>query len=236
MIYSFTVPLDVRSSYRSEMVEIQPGIHINTVIVPSASAKEVDPRENGLATPTPTSQRLPLVMVHGFGGGLGLFAKNFDSLSEKRKLYAFDLLGFGRSSRIRFSSDADLAEQQFVDAIESWRKKMGLEKFILVGHSMGGYLACSYAIKHPQNVRHLVLADPWGFVAQTPEEAESLRNLPLYARGLIGVFSRINPISVVRASGPIGKYTLIIQVIIKPQVIFLKHHKEGKHERKNAGN
>lgn len=61
---------------------------------------------------------------------------------------SFDL-GFGRSSRPVFSSDAMGAEREFVDAIEEWRKEVQLERFNLMGHSMGGFLATSYAIRFP---------------------------------------------------------------------------------------
>ncbi|XP_047741669.1 1-acylglycerol-3-phosphate O-acyltransferase ABHD5-like [Hyalella azteca] len=65
-------------------------------------------------------------------------------------VYAIDILGFGRSSRPKFDSDAVKAEKQFITSIESWRKAMGLDKFILLGHSFGGFLAASYAIKYPE--------------------------------------------------------------------------------------
>lgn len=59
------------------------------------------------------------------------------------------MLGFGRSSRPTFSSDALEAEQQMVKAVEEWRREMKLDNMILLGHSMGGFLAASYSISHP---------------------------------------------------------------------------------------
>lgn len=42
------------------------------------------------------------------------------------------------------------AEQQMVKAVEEWRREMKLDHMVLLGHSMGGFLAASYAISHPQ--------------------------------------------------------------------------------------
>ena len=95
------------------------------------------------------SNKTPLVLLHGFGGGLGLWALNFGDLCTNRPVYAFDLLGFGRSSRPRFDSDAEEVENQFVESIEEWRCALGLDKMILLGHNLGGFLAAGYSLKYP---------------------------------------------------------------------------------------
>lgn len=112
-----------------------------------------------------------LVMLHGYGAGLGFFYKNFDSLSRLPhwKLYALDLLGMGRSSRPPFrirakdkESKVREAENWFVDALEEWRIKRGIDKMTLLGHSLGGYMAVCYALKYPGHLNKLILASPVG--------------------------------------------------------------------------
>lgn len=112
-----------------------------------------------------------LVMLHGYGAGLGFFYRNFEGLSRAQgwKVYALDLLGMGRSSRSTFKihakdKDGKIAEAEsfFVDALEEWRIKRGLDKFTLLGHSLGGYLAVAYALKYPGHLNKLILASPVG--------------------------------------------------------------------------
>ncbi|PSN70866.1 alpha/beta hydrolase [Corynespora cassiicola Philippines] len=112
-----------------------------------------------------------LVMLHGYGAGLGFFYRNFEALSraEGWKVYALDLLGMGRSSRPAFrihakDKEAKIieAENWFIDALEEWRIKRGLERFTLLGHSLGGYLATAYALKYPGRLNKLILASPVG--------------------------------------------------------------------------
>lgn len=112
-----------------------------------------------------------LVMLHGYGAGLGFFYRNFEAISraEGWKVFALDLLGMGRSSRPAFRIHAKdkesrimEAENWFIDALEEWRIKRGLERFTLLGHSLGGYLAVAYALKYPGRLNKLILASPVG--------------------------------------------------------------------------
>lgn len=130
-----------------------------------------------------------LVMLHGYGAGLGFYYKNFESLTRNKgwKLYALDMLGMGNSTRPPFKIHAKdavgkitEAENWFIDALEEWRKIRKLEKFTLLGHSMGGYLAVSYALKYPGHLNKLILAspvgvpeDPYAVNADMPEPSES---------------------------------------------------------------
>lgn len=57
------------------------------------------------------------------------------------------------------------AEDFFLDSLSAWRKSMGMPKMILMGHSLGGYLAATYALRHPEDVEHLILVCPAGMVS-----------------------------------------------------------------------
>eukprot|EP00058_Branchiostoma_floridae_P018700 XP_002604189.1 hypothetical protein BRAFLDRAFT_278176 [Branchiostoma floridae] len=154
----------------------------------------------------------PIVMVHGFAAAAGFFFLNFDALAEHRTVYAFDVLGFGQSSRHKFSTKPDVVEEEFVDSIEEWRKGVGLEKFILMGTSFGGFLAASYAIKHPGRVKHLILADPWGFPEKTEQAAKNISlvvlQTPFWMRIIAPMLPHINLLAPLRLAGPFGPQLL----------------------------
>lgn len=151
------------------------------------------------------SRGAPLVMVHGMGAGLAMFALNYDSIARSHEVYSLDLPGFGRSSRVPFPSDPIQIEDQYVDIIEMWRKKAGLGKMVLLGHSFGGHLTGLYCLKYPQNVEKAILADPWGMTPR-PEQAANRRRLPLWVRLLAKVLANFNPLWTLRASGPLGPW------------------------------
>ncbi|TEA19448.1 putative cardiolipin-specific deacylase [Colletotrichum sidae] len=134
-----------------------------------------------------------LVILHGYGAGLGFFYKNFEPLSRGKgwKLYALDMLGMGNSTRPPFKVHAKEpkertaeAEAWFIDALEEWRKKRKIEKMTLLGHSLGGYLSVAYALKYPGHINKLILAspvgipeDPYAVNSTMPEpEASTLQN------------------------------------------------------------
>ncbi|XP_029927463.1 1-acylglycerol-3-phosphate O-acyltransferase ABHD5 isoform X2 [Myripristis murdjan] len=147
--------------------------------------------------------KTPVVLLHGFGCGVGLWAHNLCALSQRRPVYALDLLGFGQSSRPLFSTDAQEAEEQFVESIEQWRAKVGLEAMILLGHNLGGYLAASYSLKYPGRVKHIILVEPWGF-PERPDTADEDRPIPVWIKALGAMLSPFNPLAGLRLVGPLG--------------------------------
>ncbi|XP_033854337.2 1-acylglycerol-3-phosphate O-acyltransferase ABHD5 [Acipenser ruthenus] len=149
------------------------------------------------------SSKTPLVLIHGFGGGVALWALNVDALCQQRTVYVFDLLGFGRSSRPHFSSDSEEAENQFVESVEEWRAMVGVETMILLGHNLGGYLAAAYTLRYPSRVKHLILVEPWGF-PERPNNPDQEQPIPVWIKAVGAMLSPFNPLAGLRMAGPLG--------------------------------
>ncbi|EDW37120.1 GL25694 [Drosophila persimilis] len=151
-----------------------------------------------LAMSTEDRKHVPLVALHGRGSGLGSWLLNLDVLASQRPVYAIDMLGFGRSSRPMFSAKADICDMQMVLALEGWREQMNLPQMILLGHCLGSFVAVSYALAYPDRVKHLILAEPWGF-KETPSQALGLLNKISFL---------LNPYWILRSVGPLASILL----------------------------
>ncbi|CAM6114201.1 unnamed protein product [Calypogeia fissa] len=145
-----------------------------------------------------------IVMVHGYGAAQGFFFRNYDALAERFRVLAIDQIGWGASSRPDFTcKSTEETESWFVDSLEEWRKAKGLDKFILMGHSLGGYVCSRYALKHPEHVEHLVLVGSAGFSNQS----ERLDQFRQTWKGVIANAiweSNFTPQKLVRSLGPWG--------------------------------
>lgn len=153
-----------------------------------------------------------LVALAGYGGGAGFKFRILDGLAAGFRLWAVDLLGTGLSGRPKFTArDTASAEEFFVDSLDLWREKAGVEKMVLLGHSMGGYLAASYALKFPERVQHLVLVCPAG-IGKRPDDWQppGAMKSPWTLQGQLYRLARslwesgLTPGMVVRAFGPWG--------------------------------
>jgi len=144
-----------------------------------------------------TTSTTPLILLHGYANAALYFYRNLSGLSRQHygTVYALDMLGWGLSSRPPFVTEENTvrsAEKFFVESIEAWREANGLEKMILGGHSMGGYLSVAYAEKYPERVEKLILISPVG-VPHVDEEKEKQKwtNLPLRYRLMFGTVRTI---------------------------------------------
>jgi proline iminopeptidase len=101
----------------------------------------------------------PLVVVHG-GPGMShdyLAPQLTRLLAGDLRLIFYDQRASGRSSGAGDTTRLTMA--QFVEDLEQVRRRLGLERLNLLGHSFGGLLAMYYAAAHPSRVERLLLVD-----------------------------------------------------------------------------
>jgi pimeloyl-ACP methyl ester carboxylesterase len=103
--------------------------------------------------------RWPVVLVHGASGNLGdLRIALGDRLAQTRRVVLVDRPGHGWSDRPGGAEDASPARQAAL--IAQALDRIGLERFVLLGHSLGGAVATAFALAYPERVAGLVLLAP----------------------------------------------------------------------------
>ncbi|MGE4573284.1 alpha/beta fold hydrolase [Parachlamydia sp.] len=102
-------------------------------------------------------QGIPIIVVHG-GPGLdhGYLQPQLSQLAANHKLIFYDQRGSGKSLETPLDED-HINIHQFVEDLEDLRKSLGLNKFVLMGHSWGGLLAMQYAVDHQDHLIGLIL-------------------------------------------------------------------------------
>jgi pimeloyl-ACP methyl ester carboxylesterase len=99
----------------------------------------------------------PVVAIHGLGGTKGSFLTSVAALSDRHRVIAVDLPGFGDSEKpVGAAYDA----RYFADAMVALFDALGLERPDVIGNSLGGRIALEIGLRHPDRVRRLVLLAP----------------------------------------------------------------------------
>ncbi len=103
-----------------------------------------------------------VVMLHGFGASLHTFEPWAEALSADHRVIRFDLPGAGLSEPDPTGLYTDARSMEILLALLD---RLGIARASLVGHSIGGRLAWSFAAAHPERVDRLVLIAPDGFAS-----------------------------------------------------------------------
>lgn len=102
---------------------------------------------------TTSVEALPLVLVHGFLSGSDYWSPVQECFAEKRPVIAIDLPGFGKRCQ-----DAAFARiDDFAGSVLDELDGLGIEQFVLLGHSMGGMIAQEIAYQAPKRVASMIL-------------------------------------------------------------------------------
>jgi pimeloyl-ACP methyl ester carboxylesterase len=94
-----------------------------------------------------------LVMQHGFMGGSGYWRAQMDAFASRFDVIAPDLAGFAGSAGEPVRTSIEGHAAALVELLDG----LGVERFHLLGHSMGGMVALQLALDHPQRVSSLIL-------------------------------------------------------------------------------
>lgn len=100
-----------------------------------------------------------IILVHGLGSYLPAWKNNIPALSKNYRVIALDLPGYGRSSKGAYSASLEFFSQTVLELADS----LGIDKFVMGGHSMGGQITLLTALQYPQRVEKLLLVAPAGF-------------------------------------------------------------------------
>ncbi len=118
-----------------------------------------------------------LVFLHYFGGSSRAWDAVIDEMQSTDRCIAPDLRGFGSSS----APASQYAVHDHADDMQQLVQSLGLDSYVLIGHSMGGKFAMALAARRPAGLRALVLVDP---SPPTPEPmSESDREHLLVSHG-----------------------------------------------------
>ena len=102
---------------------------------------------------TDSGKGTALVFLHGFLENSTIWKPFIPVLSKTNRVVCVDLLGHGQTECIGYiHTMEDMAE-----AVFAVLRHLKLRKYVLLGHSMGGYVALAFAEKHPDNLKGLCL-------------------------------------------------------------------------------
>lgn len=151
--------------------ELTSPLPAHTVVVDGIALNTVDSGGSGPV----------VVFVHGLSSAMGFWERQLPAFAQSGyRVLALDLPGFGGSDR----PDAPYTPPWYSELIVHWLDQLGVEKASFVGHSMGGQIALTLALSHPERVSHLVLSAPAGIERFTRGEARWMKNYWTESRAL----------------------------------------------------
>jgi pimeloyl-ACP methyl ester carboxylesterase len=142
----------------------------------------------------------PLVCVHGYTSSADAFNGFARHFRDRFHIIALDVRGHGES---QWSPDGAYTYRDQANDLAALVERLGLGQFILLGTSMGGIIAMTYAMEHGQRLRALVLNDIGpeveqgsqritGMVRDRPDEFATLEDAMAYRREISPIVAARN--------------------------------------------
>jgi len=118
---------------------------------------------------------LPIVLIHGTGSSLHTFDVWTEELKGNRRIIRMDIPAFGLTGTM---PERDYSIKNYVTFIQHFLDKIGVQKCILAGNSLGGQIAWNFTAEYPNRVQSLILIDAAGY----PIDSKSIPIAFLFAR------------------------------------------------------
>ena len=107
---------------------------------------------------TGDSGQIPLLFLHGFGGGINSWMFNQPPLSEAITTYSLDLPGHGESNKEIKAGDISA----MMTSVVSFLSSLNVPRVHIVGHSMGGGIALKLSLDHPELATSITIISSLG--------------------------------------------------------------------------
>jgi pimeloyl-ACP methyl ester carboxylesterase len=128
---------------------------------------------------------IPVVFIHGNGGSGAQWRAQLSHLRATHRAIAIDLPGMGQSPA---PANGDYSLDSMVAAIDATTRKLGLQRFVLIGHSYAGAIVATYAAQHPERVAGVVYVDAAGagLTLTAEQKSQLLAALRANKMGVVG--------------------------------------------------
>jgi pimeloyl-ACP methyl ester carboxylesterase len=121
-----------------------------------------------------------VILLHGFGASLETWEPWAERLSTRYRVIRFDLPGFGLTGA---DPTGDYSDTRAMAVLAGLMDQLGVKRAALIGNSLGGRIAWTFAASHPDRVTSLVLVSPDGFASPGFDYGKAPK-VPLVARAL----------------------------------------------------
>jgi pimeloyl-ACP methyl ester carboxylesterase len=111
-----------------------------------------------------------IVLLHGFLGSHEIWDEFSKQLSKRFRVIAIDLLGHGKTPSIGYYHSMEMLAQ----SVKAVMDHVGVRRYVITGHSMGGYVALAFAELYPENVSGICLFNSTSYA--DPEEKKKDRD------------------------------------------------------------
>ena len=112
-----------------------------------------------------------VVLLHGFLGSHKIWEQTINDLSKSYRVIAIDLPGHGHTDCVGYAHSMDLMAKCVKSVLDSLK----LKRYVIVGHSMGGYVGLAFADLFPDSLRGLCLYHSTGYADSTEKKKDRLR-------------------------------------------------------------